>query len=561
MTNLCAHHFPPLSRACVIALLAVAGDGICAEGAKGVEKNAQAQESVSAAETLVPAASLPRIYIREIRVIGAHAVSQREVAETVYPFLGPGRTVDDVEAARAALEKAYHEKGFSATQVAIPEQTGRGGLVFLQVFEGKVGALRVKGSRYFLPSNIKRHAQSLAEGKIVNFNDVQRDIVALNQLADRKVTPSIRAGAEPGTVDVDLNVEDRLPLHGSVEINNRRSANTTPLRVNASANYNNLWQLGHSVGASVQIAPENEKDAKVFSGYYIARFPNYSDVSLMFSGTKQDSNISTLGGAAVIGKGEVLGLHALVTLPSKNNFYQSLNLGFDYKHFNERIRFSSSEIFTPITYFPLSAAYSATWTGEKKEGEKLTPWITDFNLSANFHARGLGDTSAAFDSKRFKADGNYIYLRGDLSHTRELPRGWQVFAKVQGQVADQPLLNTEQFSAGGEGTVRGYLESAALGDNAVLGSIELRSPNIGNVLGKHVNEWRVYAFFDAGLLTLNEPLPEQQSRFTLASCGFGTRMRVANHLSGSFEFGLPLRAVSPTAVHEGLATFRLSADF
>ena len=322
MTNLCAHHFPPLSRACVIALLAVAGDGICAEGAKGVEKNAQAQESVSAAETLVPAASLPRIYIREIRVIGAHAVSQREVAETVYPFLGPGRTVHDVEAARAALEKAYHEKGFSATQVAIPEQTGRGGLVFLQVFEGKVGALRVKGSRYFLPSNIKRHAQSLAEGKIVNFNDVQRDIVALNQLADRKVTPSIRAGAEPGTVDVDLNVEDRLPLHGSVEINNRRSANTTPLRVNASANYNNLWQLGHSVGASVQIAPENEKDAKVFSGYYIARFPNHSDVSLMFSGTKQDSNISTLGGAAVIGKGEVLGLHALVTLPSKNNFYQ-----------------------------------------------------------------------------------------------------------------------------------------------------------------------------------------------------------------------------------------------
>ena len=85
-----------------------------------------------------------------------------------------------------------------------------------------------------------------------NFNDVARDLVTLNQLADRQVTPALTAGRLPGTVDVDLHVKDAFPLHGSLEVNNRYSADTTPLRINASVNYDNLWQLGHSIGASFQ---------------------------------------------------------------------------------------------------------------------------------------------------------------------------------------------------------------------------------------------------------------------------------------------------------------------
>jgi hemolysin activation/secretion protein len=543
-------HFANL-RVCVLALLAVVsrGDGAVAE---------DASKPPTAASPQAPAEARRKLYIREIRVIGVHSLPRVEVEETVYPFLGPDRTVEDVEGARSALEKAYHDKGFSATQVIIPEQTGRGGIVLLQIYEGRVGALRVKGSRYFLPSNIRRQAPSLAEGKIVNFNDVQRDIVGLNQLADRRVTPTIRAGAEPGTVDVDLNVEDKLPLHGSAELNNRNSANTTPLRLNAAVNYNNLWQLGHSAGASVQIAPEHMSDAQVFSGYYIARFPGYSDVSLMLQGTKQNSNVSSLGGADVVGRGESLGLHVLFALPQGKGFYQSFNLGIDYKYNSERVRISSSDATTPITYFPLSAAYSATWADKDKNGKGP---VTDFNLTANFHIRGLGSSASEFDSVRYGADGSYLYLRGDLSHTHDLPGGFQVFAKAQAQLADQPLLNTEQFSGGGEGTVRGYLESAALGDNAFLGSIELRSPPISASFGKWLNEWRIYSFFEGGTLTVLEPLAQQQSHYTLASYGFGSRVRLVNHLNGSVDFAIPLYGLSPTSVHEGRVTFRVSTDF
>ncbi len=85
---------------------------------------------------------------------------------------------------------------------------------------------------------------------------VTKDIVALNQWPDRKVTPALRAGVTPGTVDVDLNVEDKVPFHASVELNNRQSPNTTPTRITATAHYDNLWQRGDSFSFTYQIAPQ-----------------------------------------------------------------------------------------------------------------------------------------------------------------------------------------------------------------------------------------------------------------------------------------------------------------
>jgi len=496
------------------------------------------------------------IYIKEYRVDAAKHLPRNEVEKAVYPFLGPGRSPDDVEGARAALEKAYRASGYQTVSVQVPqqsEQAVRGGVVVLQVVETTVGRLRIKGARYFLPSEIRRGAPSLQEGGVVDFNQVTADVIALNQLPDRRVTPSLRPGVEPNTVDIDLDVRDTMPLHGSLELNNRYSADTTHLRLNGAVNYNNLWQLGHSAGFSFQIAPEDVGEVKVFSGYYIARFAQLPCFSLMLEGTKQDSNVSTLGGAAVAGRGEFFGPHAIWTLPNGKDFYHSLNVGIDYKHFDQNILAGGVEMVTPISYYPISAAYSASWMNPGAS--------TELNGSVNFHLRGMGSGADQFDASRYDAEGNYIYFRGDLSHTHDLPLGLQIYGKVQGQLSDQPLINSEQFSAGGLSTVRGYIESAVLGDNALCGTLEMRSPSLGTWLGKRVDEWRFYVFTDAGVLSLKQPLPDQESSFRLASYGVGSHVRFLGHCNGSFDLGLPLISQGPVSVGDLLLTFRISADF
>jgi hemolysin activation/secretion protein len=540
---------------CGIAALALAAGLPAAAIAADATPAPAAQSAPAPAAQNAPASAAPvqHLDINEYRVEGVHLLAQKEVEAAVYPYLGPGRTSEDVEKARAALEKVYNAKGYQTVAVEIPPQQVKNGIVTLKVVEGKVGRLTVKGSHYYSLDAIKEEAPSLAEGTVPNFNQVQQDIVSLNQQPDRKVTPTLRAGVTPGTVDVDLNVEDMLPLHGSLEINNRYSQNTTPLRLNATLSYDNLWQLGHSLSVSYQVAPENPSDAQVFSGSYLARFPGVSWLGVLLYGLDSNSNVATVGSTNVAGKGQVIGTRAIATFPGEQGFFQQLSAGIDYKHFDENVSLGDSTSASPITYYPLTATYTATWQGDTS--------LTQLDAGVTFDLRGLGSSPQEFDAKRFNAGGDFTYFKGDLSRTQELPANLQLFGKVQGQVASQPLVNSEQFSGGGLDTVRGYLESEVLADNGVVGSLELRSPSLAPLVGPKVNEWRFFMFGEGGTFTIYDALPEQQSRFDLASVGAGSRFQILQYLNGYIDVAVPLLAGPATSAYAARIDFRVWAAF
>ena len=492
------------------------------------------------------------LFIREYRVIGTRTLSRGEVEKAVYAYLGPGRTEEDVEQARAALEKAYRDQGFLTVSVNVPPQRPTRGIIVLQVTEATVGRLRVHGSRFYSVEQIKKMAPSLQEGTVPNFNDVQRDIIALNQLADRQITPSLKPGVVPGTVDVDLTVKDKLPLHGSIELNNRYSANTTPLRLDLAMRYDNLWQLGHTIGAGFQIAPQRPSDALVYSAYYIARAPSIDWLGLMIQGTRQNSQVSTLGGSNSLGNGEIYGGRFLVNLPARKGFFHSLSMGMDYKHFTQDLVLGNSTVSSPVNYCPFSISYTATSIGKHYE--------TALNAGVTFSFRGTStQEQIQFDNRRYNSDANFFYFRGSLAHTQKLPFDFQFFAQVQGQATANPLLDTEQFSLGGQSTVRGYLESAVVGDSGVCGTLELRSPSLLSWLGEG-HECRVFLFLDGGETTLNDPLPQQTSQFNLWSYGIGTTIKIFNHVNGEFFIGIPQVTQAPNQANHPLFSFRLWAE-
>lgn len=512
-------------------------------------------------------ASTQRFDIDDFAVEGAQTLSQIDIEEAIYPFLGPNKSADDVEKARAALEKAYHDKGFQTVSVSIPQQNAQAKVITLKVTELKVGRLRVKNSRYFDLAKIKDGAPSLKEGSVPNFGDVTKDIVSLNQWPDRRVTPALRAGATPGTVDVDLNVEDTVPLHGSVEINNRESPNTTAIRVTSTAHYDDLWQRGDSFSFSYQVAPQRPSDAEVFSGSYLARVENVDWLNVLFYGVKSSSDVAIVGGTSIVGPGQIFGSRAVMTLPARENFFQTLSVGIDYKHFDQTVAQAGTGFESPVTYYPVVASYGATFKGEKS--------TTQLNASLTYNMRPLSSDPTDFDNKRFAASASFTHLNADLSHTQELPQGFQLYGKMQGQVADGPLVSSEQFSVGGLDTVRGYLESEVLGDNGIVGNIELRSPDVGSLLQQQVkdetgqgkphfttfNEWRFFGFADAGTAIVLSPLPEQQAKFDLWSYGVGTRFKMLNYLNGMVAYSVPMISQTYTTARDPHVNFRIWGEF
>ncbi len=560
-----SHHaiveLPALSRAALpgvlAALLVLAAPR--ARASAPPPASAQPQPSPGAGRSAA-AQPLPEFYIREYRVTGAHHLQPIEIETAVYPYLGPGRTAQDVEGARAALLKAYQEKNYTSVDVVIPPQTGAGGIVFLQVNELTVGRLRVHGSRYFDINEIKREVPSLAEGNLIDFSQAQKDLVGLNQLPDRRVTPVIQAGVLPGTMDVDLNVKDTPPLHGSLELNNRYSSDTPSLRLNASLSYDNLWQLGHAIGGSVQVSPQNFDKVQVFTGFYTARIPDLDWITFTLQGTLQNSKVSTLGALDVTGKGDIIGLRTAFKLPTIGDYFHNFTFGIDYKAFQQSVRVgaATNATETPTTYVPLTLDYSGTWVGKS--------FLTDLDLQLVFNIRGIGSNAEQFDNNRFDSDRNFIYLRGDVAQTEDLPHDFQVFGKVAGQVSDSPLINSEEFSAGGLDTVRGYLESEVLGDDAAVFNFEFRLPSLLSWVktpasSKTGDDWRFYFFTDAAAVSIQDALPGQAVRYSLASYGGGTRLTLFNHFNGSLDLAVPLFSQAFTKAHNPFLTFRVWTDF
>ncbi len=491
--------------------------------------------------------------INEYTVQGNHLLSELDVDTAVYPYLGPGQSVRSVDAARAALQKAYADKGYQTVAVEIPPQHVVGGVVILQVVEEKVGRLHVNGSRYFSLDKIKQQAPSLAPGVVPNFNRIKHDIIALNQWPDRQVIPALQAGTQPQTVDVDLNVHDTLPLHGSLSLDNRYSQGTTPLRLNASLSYDNLWQRGDTVNMGFQIAPERPADALVFSGSYLARVPNADWLTFLLYGLVSNSKVATVGSTNVVGRGQVVGLRALMTLPGGSGFFDTLSSGIDYKHFDQNVTLGATTLPSPVTYYPITVGYSGSWQGDTS--------LTQLDIGPTFNFRGLGSSPSAFDAKRYEAQSNFIYLHADLSRQQDLPEGLEIYVKAQGQVADEPLINSEQFSVGGQDTVRGYLESEVLGDDALTGSVELRSPELSDYIGPAVTDWRIFVFGEGGRAKLLDPLPQQQAIFGLASTGIGTRLQLTDHLNGSIDVAVPLLKSVVTKADQPRVEFRVWAQY
>jgi hemolysin activation/secretion protein len=491
--------------------------------------------------------------IRAFQVKGNHWLAPGDVEEIVYPFMGPGKTAQDVEHARAALQKAFETAGYATVAVFIPEQSVDTGVIRLEVQPQSIGRVTVtgKGDR----SRLLAQAPSLRPGTVPNFQAVQRDVVALNQQADRRVTPEVTAGQAPGTIDVNLKVEQSPPWHGSLEFNNDRSPDTTPYRVLGTVTYADLWGHGDSVSLSAQTAPERPSDATVFSANYLT---HVGRVQLLGYYVYSDSDIAVVGGTTVIGKGNMAGVRLILPISQSSGFYQSFTAGIDWKDFGENVRLGADTSNSPITYFPVTLGWRGDWTGKISK--------SDLSITTAFGLRGLGDDQAAFDAKRFNASPSFFVLKGEASHTQDLPSlgDAQAYVHVSGQWSADPLVSNEEFSIGGLSTVRGYDESELLGDYGAAIQTELRTPNLVSSWSPAAwlkpDELRVHAFIDAGWEGIHDPLPGQTGSAWLSSVGLGATARLG-HANGVVEVGEPLVAGPNTKIKTIFARFRLWGDF
>jgi hemolysin activation/secretion protein len=484
----------------------------------------------------VAAAPVRKFDINEIDVEGNTVLDEATIDIAIEPFVGPDKTMADIDGARAALEKAYAARGYQTVYVVLPPQTVRGGVVRVKAIETKIGQVAIAGAHHTSEERIEQALPSLAPGAVPNLKNLNSELIALNaQSGDRQVTPTMKPGKSPDTIDVGLDVQDKYPVHGSLELNNKYSQDTSKLRLQANLSYDDLWGMGHSLSGLYSVAPQNPADGEVYALTYSAPVPG-TDIKLSLTGLRSNSNVSTLGSTDVLGRGNSVTLNATLALGTSGDYFHYLQGSFAWKDFNDTVSQSGQSNAAPITYYPMSLSYVGT---VRKPNDQLS-----FNTGFTMSFRGLGSSTNDFDNARFRADGDFLYFKGGANWLHNLPYGIDLYGELDGQIANGPLISNEQFSIGGDGSVRGYLQSQGLGDDGVRSTVELRSPSLsqwmGSYAGKHIDDLRFVGFLDAGRAWLHSPLPEQRDFYDFRSVGFGVTSEALQYLNASLFIADPL---------------------
>jgi hemolysin activation/secretion protein len=530
-----------------------------------IRPNGIARALALAAGLLASAASLaavaaPAFDILEFQVEGNTTLPAQTVEAAVYPHMGPGRSLRDVEAAREALDKAYKDAGFLTVDVLLPQQKVEGGVVRLQVVEARVEYRRVRGNQYTLRSEVREKTPSLAEGSVPNFNDMQQELASLSTGPDRQVSPLLRPGRTPGTFEVELVVEDRLPLHGSVTLNNNQTPDTSRGRLEASLRYDNLFQRQHSAGLT-WIASRRRDEVDVLVGNYTLPLSDRG-LSLALFGVRSNSDIQAIGaGTTTTGKGITLGARLARPFDAPGGgLRHNLLLGADYKDFDETTDLLGADRNRKsIRYLSGVAQYVLSRQVDEGPAWKLI-------MAANLGLRGPfkrtidcgGVRLEQFECKRAGARASFAVFKADADVTLPLPGQWSLNARLGGQGASQPLISNEQIAAGGADSVRGYLDAEQLGDFGMTGRIELSSPPF---LRERLNGGRLqaFAFYDGARLGLIDALPGQDDRWVLSSAGLGLRLAGWHGFRATAALARPLRAGAHTA--EGRPRWHLAVAY
>ncbi|MFM9978824.1 MAG: ShlB/FhaC/HecB family hemolysin secretion/activation protein [Sphingomonadaceae bacterium] len=509
-------------------------------------------------------------------VVGNTLLDELTVDATVLPFGGPDRTVSDIDAARAALEKQYRDRGFDSV-IVNAETPDQFAIVRLQVIETRVGTVSVKGARFASEAVVRQQLAEIEPGKVPNFRRVERQISEANRhFANREITLLPRAGAAPGTIDVEARVTDTLPLTASLEVNNNRNRDTAPLRFNASIGHTDLWGRGHRLSFGFGVAPERPSNSQILSAGYVAPILG-SPWSLSLNGLRSTSNTAlSLGSQTVIGNGYTIGGRAQYEIPVVGSTAQVIRFGADFKDYKQDISATIggalTQQFPRLRWLSLVGDYVVQQSSERATSSLTVSLSTGVRAGSQQQVE-IDNPEAflplqpptifvpAFQYTRADARGNYTKLSAEAVHTQSVLTDLVLVGRAQGQISDTPLLPNEQFSIGGFYTVRGYLVGEAVGDNGIVGTLEVRSPDYATPIGEFVDSARYFVFVDGGLVRTLRVLPQQSRGTPLASFGIGARLELFKTLTGEVVGAVPLRDGEVTRRGDPRVNFSVRAGF
>ena len=417
-----------------------------------------------------PAHGGPAFEVKGFRLLGVTDAEAAELLPLIDARIGRGRTLRDLEDAAKDLEAALQRRGLFLAQVCVPAQTLAGGIVTLQVYEGRLGELTldvapdVKVSTAFLESVVA----PLRGHPLLERGLVERVLLTLGDLRAIAATSSLAPGKEIGEADLTIHVRALKGDAIGADFDNAGSTFTGRPRYYANMDWFNLADRGDVASVRTQASSgsqffraswmtpvDGDGDKVGISSSYLV----YHLGTPLFYPLQADGDASTWG---------VMALHPAIRSRNQNLFVQA---SLETRYFEDRVRAIDLDDKKGVTVYA-----NLGLTGDFRDtagGGGISNWSAQLVLG---HLSLDTPSEAALDAQTYRSAGNYTKLVLSAARLQSLPNKDYLYLSAQAQLASKNLDSSEKFNVGGLYGLRAYPSPESPSDEALLWTWEYRKP-------------------------------------------------------------------------------------
>lgn len=466
-----------------------------------------------------------RVTVNGFRITGNTLIKQDELLSLLSGYLAKPCTISDLRNATGIVTKAYHDRGFSLAKAYLPVQRIEEGIVAIAVLEGRVGRIVVEGNRNYSADFIREYILAGKPENELTVERIERALLLLNsQFTDLRVTANFSPGGESGTTDLTVSVEDGVPVHGSLSVNNYGSEFVSRYRFGAELEWINPLVQGSRLSLGAQAGDRIER-MKVFNaGYSLPLNSRGSMASVRFSTGTFDvgKDFADLG----IRNSET-SLDFSLAHPVVRSRTAGLTAALGFRGSDARF-YQLDEVSSKDN---IRALYASLQGDMVHHGGR--------SLASVSLTRGLGgwlDGTESGDplASRVGTDNDFWRLNGSVARLQPINDVFSALLRVGGQWADEPLLAGEEWLVGGVNSVHGYAPGEESGEKGYSFNLALRASPL-----KNRELLQLSAFFDHGYVWKGSGDPAGRS-LTGAGVGVYSKFDVAVPAALRFDVGWPI---------------------
>lgn len=474
----------------------------------------------------------PIFVLHRVSITGATAIPRDRLVTAYQPYLGKQVSQADLVAMAAAVSDVYRAAGFHLSRAIIPAQDVAEGRLHIQVIEGSVVevALKGEGADQF---GVRPMLDAVMAEQPSRLTTLERQLYLIN--------------GRPGVHIDDTGLEEIGTASGrfrlivylktwhfftSFGVDNLGSSSVGPWQSYATAAFNSYLAPGDSLVLNLSTTPADPRQLafgrlsyEVPVGTDGARIGASGFYSEVWPGDfRHLVNDNT--------KTESFELHGSVVPLQSQRSSLTLTAGLGFSNVTE------NDVFGPVYADHIRTA-SLTADYRLQDNFGGTNYLT-VNYRQGLDILGASHRDDDFLS-RDGASARFSALNFWFTRYQTLSDAWSLKLAAAGQAASGPLFLSQQFYLGGAAFGRGYGSAEISGDNGIAGSIELRFDQRLN--WQYLSGYQLYGFVDSGAawndgFSINDGL-------SLTSAGGGVRFFLWDGLQADIGGAVPLGYRAP----------------